>query len=252
MPLFSQTSNPYSAYYSMVVALKSANEGDVSAIQLQKYLSGFLKKINVEDLMDLDAFEILSYIHLNEYVDDSFKHTKEAAIIAETIKDELPSRVNAGNIIKTSYLIDSLALLEEDLNMNELPENTLEIVDNLGQGKTKLFENSTDFSNLLFINSLAANGKFSKELKEIVPYAMKIKIDLSSQVAAYELYQKTLFLKRMGIDTDDNKIADQLIKLHNGLGYKLNEKQSFKSFYATIFLNRLNHILLGEEKHHDQ
>jgi hypothetical protein len=252
MPLFSQTSNPYSTYYSMVTALTSSEEGDEAAIQLQKYLSGFLKGVKVEDLMDLDSFEILSYISLKEFVDESFHDTNEAESIKEAIKEELPSRVNAGNIIKTSYLIDSLALLKEDFNKDEFPENTSEIINNLRQGKTKLFENSTDFSNLLFINSLAATGKFSKELKEIVPYATKINIDLSSEVAAYELYQKNIFLKRMGIETDDNKIAGQLIKLHNGSGYKLNEKQSYQSFYATIFLNRLNHILLGEEKHHDQ
>jgi hypothetical protein len=252
MPVFSKTTNPYSPYYSMVVAMQSADEDDVAAIQLQKYLSGLLKEADVEELMGLDPFEVLSYIHLKKYIDNSYPDTKEAKEIAEAIKHELPSRVNAGNVIRTSYMIDSLALLDAELKPVEFPENTMEIMKKLGQGKTKLFSNSTDFSNLLYINSLAATGKFSKELKEIVPYVEKINIDLSSEVAAYELYHKTLFLKQMEETTDDNAIADQLITLHNGYGYKLNNKQSYKNFYATMLLNRLNQSLLGEEQIHEQ
>jgi hypothetical protein len=251
MPVFSKTTNPYSPYYSMVVAMQSAEDDDVAAIQLQKYLSGFLKDTDIEELMGLDPFEILSYIQLKKHIDETYPHTDEAKEIAKAIKHELPSQVNAGNVIRTSYMIDSLALLDAELKAGEFPKNTMEIVKQLGHGKTKLFMNSTDFTNLIYMNSLAATGKFSKELKDIVPYVKKIKIDLSSEVAAYELYNKTRFLKQMEEETDDNVIADHLIKLNNGYGYKLNNKQNFKNFYATIFLNRLNQSLLGEEQIHE-
>ncbi|MFL8939243.1 hypothetical protein ACKA06_21000 [Rossellomorea oryzaecorticis] len=248
MPVFSKTNNPYSPYYSMVVAMQSADKDDVAAIQLNKFLAGFLKETDMDELTGLDPFEILSYIHLKKHIDEGFQDTDEAAELAETLKQKLPSQVNAGNVIRTSYLIDSLTLLQADVKEEDFPGNTLEILKRLGSGKTKLFENSTDFSNILFVNSLAGTGKFSKELKDIVPYVEKVNIDTKSEVAAYELYQKALFLRKMGVPTDDNLIAEKLIQLQNGSGYKLNNKQQYKNFYATIFLNRLNQSLLGEEQ----
>ncbi|WP_141687744.1 hypothetical protein [[Bacillus] enclensis] len=252
MPVFSMTTNPYSGYYSMVVALQSAELDDGSAIQLKKFLSDFLSETDVEKLLGTDPFEILSYIHLMKYVDDTYPDSKEAERISKVLKEKLPPQVNPGNIIKTSHIIESLALLEANLKVKDFPANTMEIVNQLGKGNTKLFENSTDFTNLLFINSLAETGKFSKELKEVIPYVKKVKINLSGEVAAYELYQKTLFLKQMGEATNDDLIAEKLIQLHDGNGYKLNDQQHYKNFYATIFLNRLNQILLGKEQIHEQ
>ncbi|MCR8848280.1 hypothetical protein NQ095_07690 [Rossellomorea sp. SC111] len=245
LPLISKTSNPYSPYYSMLIALDDGEES-VASIQLKKRVSSLLKDASLKELMKMDPFEVLSYIHLQKEINSSFGDTEFGKRLGEKIKESLSNQLNAGNIIKNSYYIYSLSLLDAPIKKNELPKNVDAALKKLAKGQTKLFTNSTDFSNLLLINSLLESGIYKDELEEVIPYVKKIQIDLSSQVSAYELYYKTVFLEKMGEEPDVEEVGEKLMELHSGSGYKLNNKQKYENFYATIFLNQLNQRILGE------
>jgi hypothetical protein len=245
LPLLSKTSNPYSPYLSMMVALED-QEDSVASIQLKKRISTIVKGAALKDLMKMDPFEVLSYIKLQKEINPSFSETELGKGLISEIKGNLSNHLDAGNIIRNSYYIHSLSLMGAPIKENDLPKNTETSLKMLGDGKTKLFTNSTDFSNLLLIYSLKESGLFKQELKNVIPYVKKIQVNLSSQVPAYELYYKTLILKEMGEETDVEDTAEKLSELHSGNGYKLNKEQKFSNFYATIFLNQLNHRMLGE------
>jgi hypothetical protein len=246
LPLFSKVTNPFSSLYTMVTALDNKENNDIAIAQLRERVSMILQQSKVEEILEIDSYELYSYIKLQQFINPNFNQTELAKQLIKAIKEELSPVLNAGNIIKNSHYIHSLSTLNATVSKEELPRNIDEALNKLGNGQVKLFKNSNDFTNLLLVYSLSGLDLFREELQEVIPYVKKVDVDLSSDVAAYELYYKALFLNQLGEKFDQNEVARKVIELQKGNGYKLNKKQRFANFYSTSFLIELSEKFIGE------